>query len=172
MTRRGKQLEIATLVLSIVTFALLAAAAQGAVADEAAEIVAIGTAALTAILAGSRTVFYPPQDAIRLFYATSEFMEVRDRASFLLSSNMGVESIEKEYKSLDDDYTSLKKKYIEYYNTSVLTYLGFGKRREFLTNADSLEELPPISGQQQDSELSSRQQSAKVRSHRIRRSKR
>jgi len=100
--------------------------------------------ALVAIIGVIIKPFFNPEEFIKLFYASNQFLDIREKAkALLLNRELTNDELRAEFHKLDKDYTDLKKIYIQYIDAPSAYYRSM---RSFTVPGKRFSQLPPISG--------------------------
>ncbi len=107
------------------------------------QMLAIIFSALIALLHTLARAFFNPGEIVKLFYVAGEFLEIRERAG-KGKLHCGIKSnaeLSLEYDELIEEYTMLRRAYIEYIRTP--SYYRH-KRRKLKALGGRFTELPPM----------------------------
>ena len=144
MSQKYKALDLVSTGFSLIIIGILGAALSGFIPARTAQVMSI---ILSSFIAGINAVikrFYDQGEVTKLFYAAAQFLGIKEKAA-KLKLQCGVISNRElitEYQKLNDEYTNLKKAFIEYMRTS--SYRGDRRRRKIKILGKKFTELPPM----------------------------
>jgi hypothetical protein len=145
MSRTNKFLELMAFTCSLIVAGIMTAVVSGFMSAGPAQTWAIILSCVVAFISAVVKPFFNPEEFIKLFYASGEFLSIREKVRKILRvcNALSLDELELEYHTLNKEYIELKKIYIEYIDSPASYYRH---KRKLTAPGKRFTKLPPMSG--------------------------
>lgn len=145
MSQANKVLELLSLTCSVIVAGMMTAVVSGFISAGLAQKLAIILSSFGALITLIVKPFFNPEEFVKLFYASAEFLAIREKVRRLLRvcNALSPDELENEYQALNKEYVDLKRIYIEYIHSPVSYYR---KKKKLSVPGKRFTKLPPITG--------------------------